>query len=372
MDRPLESLFERLLVQCRPRQVDAAAMVATAYGAGLVITGKSTLPAAQALRDKGFTGPILCDADRYSGARRVSAGRGVSPGWFRRQRELRLIPLSDSGYLAPRNWNGLRTILGVTAREDSPAVAMLPLAARWFTAAVCDALAREINKAGVPVAVAIEHDGDPFGAQYVLHGFLRLLGQVEVPLLLLRSDVSALGALCHGAHTAAIGTASALRHIYPRRPRGSVRHPGLAAFVTALLGYHTIEMFATAVDETPDLEQYWVCQCDTCHGWTPASIGSPEDAFRHSLGAQLRLRDELFRAKTREALVSTWHEHCSHALNLHEDIAKVVPRWRAPKGLRTWLTVTRDPMSRWIPGQAAQGSSWRGLTPTRRSRSPRP
>jgi hypothetical protein len=200
--------------------------------------------------------------------------------------------------------------------------------------------------------VAIEHDGDPFSAQYLLRGFLRLLAQVEVPLLLLRSDVSALGALCHGAHAAAIGTTSGLRHIYPRRRGGGpARHPALAAFVTALLGYHTIERFAKVVDKTPDLEHYWACQCDTCHGWTPASVDSPEAAFRHSLDAQLRLRDELFHAQTREALVSTWHEHCSHALNLHEEIAKELPDWPRPAGLRTWLRVTQDPLSRRVPGQ---------------------
>jgi hypothetical protein len=50
-------------------------------------------------------------------------------------------------------------------------------------------------------------------------------------------------------------------------------------------------------------------------------------------------------------LVSTWHEHCSHALNLHEEIAKELPDWPRPAGLRTWLRVTQDPLSRRVPGQ---------------------
>lgn len=93
-----------------------------------------------------FTGPVLWDADRYSGPRRSSAGRGISPAAFQRQRELGLVPLSDSGYLAPRNLLGLRSILRGTARESHLAIAMQPIAARWFaTASVCDALAQEIT-----------------------------------------------------------------------------------------------------------------------------------------------------------------------------------------------------------------------------------
>jgi hypothetical protein len=96
---------------------------------------------------------------------------------------------------------------------------VLPLDARWFAAPpVYEALAREINKYDVPVAVVIEHESDPFGVRYVVTGFLELLDAVRVPVLLLRSDVSALGALCHGAHAAAIGTTSALRHLYPTYP----------------------------------------------------------------------------------------------------------------------------------------------------------
>jgi len=356
----LDQLLGHLLIQCRPAQASAAAEVASANGGGLVITGRAAEPTALMLRDT-FTGPILCDADRYSGSRRVGAGRGVTPAWYRRQRELGLIPLSDSGYVAPRNLVGLRSILRATAREPQPAIAMLPLAARWFaTSSVCDALASEITMAGVPVAVAIEHAGDPFAVQYVLRGFLRLLYQVDVPVLLLRSDISALGVLCHGAHAAAIGTGSALRHIYPIRAsdrRGWRRPAGIATFVTPLLSYHTTDTIRRIVDRTPDHEHLWQCPCQECEGRTP-KIATAEGAFRHALGSQLRLRAELFRARTRQALVSTWHEHCSHALNLHEELAGFLQH-RPPGALRGWLAVTEDPLAgqRIIPGQLKRNRS---------------
>jgi hypothetical protein len=357
MASSLEQLVGQLLIQCRPAQVEAAAEVASAYGGGLVITGRAAEATAHRLLDHGrFTGPVLCDADRYSGRRRVTAGRGVTPAWYQRQRDLGLVPLSDSGYLAPRNLIGLRSILRGTARERQPAIAMLPVAARWFaTPSVCDAFAREITLANVPIAVAIERDGDPFAARYVLTGFLRLLNQVDVPVLLLRSDISALGALCHGAHAAAIGTISALRHIHPIRPSGGGPRPaGIATFVTPLLSYHTVDTIKQIIDGTPEYEHLWRCPCPVCDGRASVTA-SAEDAFRHALGAQLRLRAELFRAQTREALISTWHEHCSHALSLHDDVARFLPH-RPPGGLRSWLAATDDPMAghRVIPGQPSQ------------------
>ncbi|WP_141996447.1 hypothetical protein [Amycolatopsis cihanbeyliensis] len=216
MDRSLEQLAGRLLVQCSLSTADAVGEIADEYGAGIVLTGSSPESTVRRLRDQGFSGPILCDANRYSGRRRVSAGSGTHPAWCRRQRELDLLPLTDSGYLAPRNVAGLRAILRAAAREPAPVVAVLPMAARWFaTAAVCDALVREINHYGVPVALVLEHASDPFGVQYLVRGVLRLLDSALVPVLLLRCDVSAVGALCHGAHAAAVGATSTLRHLYP-------------------------------------------------------------------------------------------------------------------------------------------------------------
>ena len=124
-----------------------------------------------ALRAHGFTGPILCDANRYSGRRRTAAGAGVRESWTAEQHDLGLVALTDSGYLAPHDWRGLRRILSEAARQPGPTIAMLPLSARWFEHSV-DGLVEEIDAFGVPVAVAIEHAKDPFGVQYLTRGFL--------------------------------------------------------------------------------------------------------------------------------------------------------------------------------------------------------
>ncbi len=352
MDRSLDQLRRRLLIQCRPSQADAAAEIAATHGGGLVLTGAEPEAAVRRLRRRGFGGPILCDADRYSGKRRVSAGRGIRPAWCRRQHDLGLIAVTDSGYLATRNWTGLRTILRAAAKQRGPVIAMLPLAARWFfRRPVVETMARELNAYGVPVAVALEHSSDPFGTQYVVRHFLHLLRATTVPVLLLRSDVSAIGALCHGAHTAAIGTTSALRHFYPGTPHGRPRPPGTSVFIRHLLSYHRLDTCEAVFAGTPDISQFWLCDCVVCGGATPARLRAADDpatvALHHSLHAQFLLHRELFRrVRTPEQLASAWHETCSHALFLHHQVAEHADRWRTPPNVRSWYAVTDDPLHR--------------------------
>lgn len=378
MDHSLDAFRGRLLIQCRSATVASILDIAEQTGAGLVLTGASPETIVRRLRDRGFNGPILCDADRYSGRRRISAGRGTHPAWIRRQRDLGLVPLTDSGYLAPRNWTGLKAILQAASREPTPTVAVLPMSTRWFaTAAICAALAREINRYGVPVALVLEHEADPFGRQYLLKGLLQLLAASTAPVLLLRSDVSAIGALCHGAHAAAVGTIGALRHLYPVTARGPRRPIGLSAFVTRLLSYHRLETCEEIFADTPDIAHLWTCDCPVCGGVPPDRLGATDNpgvaAARHSLYCVLELHAELFRGlRTRDQLVSAWHEACSHALYIHDQVAETADRWRKPANLRTWNAITEDPLPyrHRIPGQPAEHGP--RVTPSHRREVPTP
>jgi hypothetical protein len=323
----LGELSGRLLVQCRPGQAKNAARVASAHDTGLVLTGRMPRPTVEALRAHGFTGPILCDANRYSGRRRANASVGVRESWTAEQHDLGLVALTDSGYLAPHDWRGLRRILADAARQPGPTVATLPLSARWFEHSV-DGLAEEIDAHGVPVAVAIEHAKDPFGVRYVARGFLALLA-VRVPVLLLRSDISALGALAHGTHTAAIGTTQRLRRIPPRAGRGALGEVSLRAFVPPLLGHHP-------VDALSRLAPYWHCDCHECAGRTLTDLARTErpevSAFRHSLSAQLTLWTRL----RGDGAADGWRTHCGRALSVHRRLATMVPTWYPPANLHSW------------------------------------
>lgn len=354
-------LFGRLLIQCRPRQAHVAAAVADAHQSGLVITGTKALTKARELRAGGFRWPILCDAARYVGTRRVPGARGIHPAWCRAQHEISEVALTDSGFLRSRDQVGLQAILRAAQREPRPTIALLPMAVHWLRyPAYTKALVDQLNRFGVPVAVTFEHAGDPFSTQYAVRG-IRALLTAKVPVLLLRSDISALGALCNGAYAAAVGTGTALRHIAPVSTGGGGRRPSIAALVPHLLDFRSTDRIVEAAARNEDLAQFWECRCDECAGRPIARFDRISDlqlrettAFRHSLHSLLDLHTDLRRpGLTAGGLALTWQERCSHALNLHRELTDHDETWHAPRYLSAWYET-----GKLLPDNASVGYPW--------------
>ncbi|MEV0704264.1 hypothetical protein AB0I53_40995 [Saccharopolyspora sp. NPDC050389] len=139
---------------------------------------------------------------------------------------------------------------------------MAELKSRDKVEKLCD----EISAHGVAVAVVLEHRDDPLGVQAALRGLLRLVA-LDTPVLLLRSDVSALGALCFGALYAAVGTTPTLRHLYPvTSGGGGGGERPVSILVPHCLSYVGTEKVAAAIPLTPDQANHWECVCDTCNG----------------------------------------------------------------------------------------------------------
>lgn len=341
---PLESA---LLVQCAPGQALRAADVADRAGGGVVISGTGAPAQAETLRRRGAKFPILCDAQRYTGSRRAFAGADFSTQWLAVQRRLGGPVLTDSGYVAKHDISGLRSILRRTLSLGDNTFATLPLHADWLKDQQDrEVLLHEVSFARVPVAVALEHAGDPLGVQQVLRGLLALLA-TDVPVLLLRADVSAIGALSHGAHAAAIGTTTALRHIYPLPKPGASgggRRTGVAVFVPHCLSYLDADKVAGAVRRTPDMSHLWACECTACGGRTMDHFATIADetaradvAFRHSLELLHQQRDELFAPHLTDAdRALAWHEHCTAAASHHVEISAELFDWRPPAFLNAW------------------------------------
>ena len=311
----VDDLLRRLLIQCAPEQAVTAADIASGYRSGLVLTGPKPRNTVRHLRRTGYDGPILCDAGRYAGGHPLRAGAGLRSAWTAEQHDLGLVALTDSGYLAPGDWPGLHRLLADAHGHPPPLLVSLPLGAGWFAVpAWIDRLVATLNSARLPVAIAIV--GDSFGTRYVTRGLVRLL-TVTVPVVLLRSDIGALGAVCHGAHAGALATTSGL-------------------FVPDLLGHHRPAVLARIVERTPDLADRWPCGCPECGGTVPADL-SPDGIYRHSLHAQLTLGDRLLSARHDvTAMTRVWRGHCDQALTLHEEIARRMPPWPVPTALRWW------------------------------------
>lgn len=320
----VDHLRHRLLVQCPPERADTAAPITARYHSGLVLTGPKPSTTVRHLHRLDYPGPILCDASRYTGRHRVPAGAGLTAAWTAEQHDLGLVALTDSGYLAAGDWPGLYRLLDDAANHPPPLLVTLPLATGWFTERVqLNRLITTLNEARLPVAIV----GRTVEDQQVTSGLVRLL-TATVPVVLLRSDIGALGALCHGGHAAALGVTSGL-------------------FVPALLGHHRPAVLARIVARTPGLARLWPCHCPECAGAVPTGL-TAGGIYRHSLHTQLALGDRLRHDP------AAWRAECGRALAVHRDVAEVMPSWPAPAALRWWHDLEPPAIPRQTAGEHAR------------------
>jgi hypothetical protein len=317
----LADVERRLLVQCPLERADTVASVTATYRSGLVLTGPKPWTTIRHLHRIGYDGPILCDASRYAGRFRLHAGAGLRASWIAEQHDLGLVALTDSGYLTPGDWSGLHRLLDDAAALPPPLLVTLPLSPGWFAVRTwLDRLVTTLDEARLPVALVI--GSDSFDTRYVTHGLVRLFS-ATAPIMVLRSGIGALGAICHGAHAGVLGVTSGL-------------------FVPALLGHHRPAVLTRIVDRTPDLARHWPCHCVECAGDPPTRL-SPDGMYRHSLHAQLTLASQLLDA---DEPARAWREQCGQALAVHHEVAKVMPAWPIPGALRWWHELTPLPTPR--------------------------
>ncbi|ROT32519.1 hypothetical protein [Micromonospora sp. HM5-17] len=336
--------FDRtLLSQCWTDDVEAVRTIADRPGTGLVITARQGglddvyRLARHLVEGAGYERPLLLDANRYSGTRRLPATAPFDQDWISRQRELGLPVLTDSGYLASGDESGLITILDQTARLGD-AIATLPLHLDWLTTPRGRwQLLRQVRAYGVPVAPVLEHRADPFDARGAVDGLLGLL-DCGVPVVLLRSDVSALGALCCGAVAAAVGTRATLRHLtpVPSAPWSGPRNPPKPSVVVPrCLAYKRLGEVGRTRRKHPEVA-VWSCDCETCDGkeldWMLRLPPKRQEklAIQHSLRTLLSLRERLVGPRPEEDRMS-WYARCGAASFWLREVG-----WIRPSALRYW------------------------------------
>jgi len=349
----LHPFHEALLVQCYPHEVLALEGLVRRAKAGLVITAEkgnrrfadallSVYQSASHLREcRDFPARLLLDANRYSGATRLTAQATFDQRWINRQRELNLPVLTDSGYVAEGDERGLCSILSRAAALGD-AIALLPLHLSWLRSKTAsDTLVGRVEEARVPVALVLEHENDPLGLVGVVPSLLRLL-RSNAPVMPLRSDVSAIGALCMGAVCGAVGSSTALRHLYPQKDGGGRVEAQVAAVVKECLSFVRLEKVTIAAQTDPD-DVLWQCDCDVCQRHPLpelALLPRPRQetlASRHSFEVLLDLRDELLNSPTDAARRESWRARCQAAQFRHFDVESVTDKWEPPRFLGRWL-----------------------------------
>lgn len=289
---------------------------------------------------------VLVDADQYSGKGRKHGSDPMSTLWVNWQLKIGLPwALTDSGYIAQGNRSELRDVL--TWRGDAPQViTALPLAKSWLTHD-SDILIEEVNAAGGPVALMLEDVSDPLASTSAVTGLIAVL-RAEVPVLVTRSDSSALGALAYGAAVVSVGVKSSLRHIFPVIDDGGGRTPPTSAFVPGLLAYKYLTAIDDAITRSPDLS-VWVCTCSVCCGrrldWIIDAVDPHTAAFEHSLAAQAELAQSIL-ATASHTRPSMWRDMCARAQLRYDDITtKNNKIWKAPPALKAWVSSTPVPHS---------------------------
>lgn len=322
-----------VLLQCRTSQVTRSAGAASRAGCGLVVTAergnlRACLARARHLLEVDhYRGPVLLDAARYAGEARLTASAPFDRRWIESQRQLGLPVLTDSGYLAPGDAAGLVSVLERAARLGD-AIALLAVHPHWLVDRYGrQTLVRYVSAVGVPVAVVLEaQPDDPVDGAAAITGLLHLI-DCDVPVLLLRTGLSALGAVCSGAAAGAVGIEPALRRIPPTgawcRPVAAPARR-LSVLVRQCLSYQPLVDVAEGMRRHPD-NGMWTCACPTCGGrdlgWIVAAPDADRDewAFRHSVDVLLDLRDELTGPAVRLNQWS-WRARCAAAASRRREV----------------------------------------------------
>jgi hypothetical protein len=337
----LAGLHDCLLTQVDAADADSVREGVSRPGGGFVLVGEDALTRASELSRTGCVQPILADLRRYAGQRRVPGTARFQPRWILAQQHLGLPAiLTDSGYVGDDDAESLDSILGQAGRLGSGVIATLPMHVSWLERKRSqERLIAAIRDAGVPVAFIFEHAKDPLAKKAALFGFVNVLRSVDVPVLLLRCDVSALGALAFGAHAAAIGTTTGLRHLF--KPGKGGRPDGIeSALLKDFLAFIKVGKIAQAVEASPD-DPMWVCWCRFCSGrsldWllTATSL----EVRGHSIELLGDLRDQLTQVAPGSAREQSWKALCASAQFRHENLDTYDIFWETPPAIRRWQEV---------------------------------
>jgi hypothetical protein len=279
----------------------------------------------------------LVDANRYAGSKRTIGVADLDTTWVDTQLNAGLaFALTDSPYIPTGDREALRHVLTQAKAMKRPVIATLPLGKGWLTHHSRD-LREEIDRAGVPVGLILEHPKDPLGTQAAVRGLVDVL-KAEPLVHMLRCDTSAIAAIAYGAAGGAIGTTTALRHLYPMPEEGKGGGGGnakVAAWVPQLMTYVSLEKISDLV-VNPSVTQYLTCWCTLCNGLTLDCIANEQEAYTHSFFALTDFADVIGQSATPEAQRQAFNAHAQQAQFAHLEIEALGVPNQAPDFIGAW------------------------------------
>jgi hypothetical protein len=321
---------------------DLLRSVVTACG-GAVVSGK------QGAKLAAQTPGVLVDPAAYAAAAAPdSAPLFDYDEWLMRQQDADVpVILTDTPRIRNGDRSALRKALERWAGLDEAALVVLPIESWWLRDGLAW-LTEEVREAGRPVAIVLLHQYNGFDAAGTVAGLLALIsGVAPLPVVLLRCDLSAVGAVAHGAYAGFAGWSANTRHgPLPRRqpgrgPDDDERDESPSVLVPALHGY-------VKTSKLPALRHHRPldglrCGDPVCHGESLLRItGLCEDDLRagrllaglHNMAStELTARRILSAAEPRDA----WREACQAGADATASLAESGVSLPLPRWLRQWL-----------------------------------
>ena len=161
--------------------------------------------------------------------------------WLTRQQAAGVpLILTDTPRIRNNDISALQKALARWDTIDEPTLVVLPLEPWWLRRQQgLPRLIEEVRSAGRPVALVLLHSYNGLGVKGAVAGLLELIPAVRpLPVVLLRSDISAIGAVAHQAFAGFTGWSANTRHgpLPMRQPDGE-QDESPSVFVPALNDY---------------------------------------------------------------------------------------------------------------------------------------
>lgn len=269
--------------------------------------------------------------------------------WLERQRAAGApLLLTDTGRIRRGDREALRKALGRWETLDEPTLVVLPVESWWLRGGLA-CLAEEVRAAGRPVGLVLLDHYNALDTAGAISGLLTFLSAVgKLPIVMLRCDVSAVGAVAHGAFAGFAGMSASARHgPLPMRRISETdadreRDDSPAVLVPALHDYHKASKLPALAHGESDVTR---CDYSCCRGESLLRVtrlyevdvaAARAQAYIHNIAAHEHIARRVLGA---EEPKDAWWESCKAGADtmvslIEAGVSLSVPRW-----LRQWLEV---------------------------------
>jgi hypothetical protein len=322
--------------------IDAAQLtvIVSTYG-GAVVPGKRGATLAAKVRG------VLVDPAQYDARpEAVSDTLFDCDEWLVRQQAADVpLLLTDAPRIRNRDRSALRKALARWETLNQATVVALPIE-NWWLRDGLSILTEEVRAAGRPVAIVLLHCYNGLDAVGAIAGLLTLVGAVRpLPVVLLRCDISAVGAVAYGASAGYVGWSATTRHgplPMGRREDASAddeRDESPAVFVPALHDYYK----ASKLPAFRGLLEVLRCDDPVCRGQTLLRVARLSEvdlpgarllAYHHNLASTELIARRVLSADVPQ---DAWWEACKDGADVTASLAENGISLPTSRWLRQWL-----------------------------------